>query len=626
MKTPHPLRAWALFALFASSAVLGNAFEIWVAPDGLDTNAGTRETPLASPALALRRLREARRLKDASLGGGAHIVLRGGTYALGEPLLIRSEDSGTAEVPTVIEAAPGELPVLSGGVAAGVWRRSAEAIPGLPEAARAHVWVSEPVTFNGRTLEIRALWSGDRKSTRARTPNAGTMEHLRTWNVAARTVGIPSALLPPGDPRGLEVIVQQQWEIAVLRVKSARVENGLAQLAFHSPESRLEFEHPWPQPILPPKGAGAFFLANRIEFLDQPGEWYQQPDGRIVYWPVGDEDPNRVSPVLPALETLVVVAGSADAPVLHVEFRGLAFRHTSWLRPSLSGHVPLQLGLYLMDAYRLTPPGTPDWHKLDNQDWVGHPPAAIIAVGARHVAFERCRFEQLAMNAVDLGTAVTDSRIEGCVFRDIGGNAILVGTFSDAGREAHLPYEPADERQVAARNRIANNLISDCANEDWGCAGIAVGFARDVTVAHNEIRDASYTGISVGWGWTRTLNTARNHRIHANLIHHVGTRMCDLAGIYTLSAQPGTVISENVVHSIAMSPYVDRPDHWFYLYTDEGTSFVQVRDNWCPDEKFLQNATGPGNVWVNNGPSVSEEIKARAGLEPAYRNLASGVE
>ena len=70
-----------------------------------------------------------------------------------------------------------------------------------------------------------------------------------------------------------------------------------------------------------------------------------------------------------------------------------------------------------------------------------------------------------------------------------------------------------------------------------------------------------------------------------------------------------------------MSPYVPDPDHWFYLYLDEGSSFITVRDNWCPAEKFLKNANGPGNVWTNNGPQVSEKIKNAAGLEPAFQDL-----
>jgi hypothetical protein len=148
-----------------------------------------------------------------------------------------------------------------------------------------------------------------------------------------------------------------------------------------------------------------------------------------------------------------------------------------------------------------------------------------------------------------------------------------------------------------------------------------VGYARNVEIGHNEVFNLPYTGISVGWGWTKMTNALRDNFIHANHVHHVATRLCDTAAIYTLSAQPGTVVSENYIHDITMSPYVFDPEHWFYLYLDEGSSFITVRDNWCPAERFLKNANGPGNVWTNNGPQVAETITNAAGLEPAFQNL-----
>ena len=153
--------------------------------------------------------------------------------------------------------------------------------------------------------------------------------------------------------------------------------------------------------------------------------------------------------------------------------------------------------------------------------------------------------------------------------------------------------------------------------------GIAAGYVRDTKIEHNEVFDLPYTGISVGWGWTKMTNCMGNNIIRANDVHHIAQRLGDTAGIYLLSAQPGTVVSENSVHDIEMSRYVPDPEHWFYLYLDEGSSFITVRDNWCPAMKFLKNANGPGNVWDNNGPQVSAAIKAAAGLEPAYRSLLS---
>ena len=252
---------------------------------------------------------------------------------------------------------------------------------------------------------------------------------------------------------------------------------------------------------------------------------------------------------------------------------------------------------------------------------MGRPAASVTVEGAHHIQVRNCRFQHLAATGMDFVSGTHDDTIEGCLFRDIGGNGLQLGGLQEGGTETHLPYNPADLREVCQRERIANNLVTDCANEDWGGVGICVGFAREVTIEHNELSNLSYTGISLGWGWTRTPNVMRSNRVTANYIHHIATRMADTAGVYTLSAQPWTVISENVVDNIKMSPYVHDPEHWFYYYLDEGSSFITVKDNWCPEERFLANANGPGNVWENNGPQVSAEIKQAAGLEPEFQNL-----
>jgi hypothetical protein len=615
--------AWRLLLLAWTIPSLASAAELWVGPDGNDRNAGTADSPFATVAAAQRRAREMRRLKEPAVASGATILIREGVYRLDTPIRLRPEDSGTAESPTIIQAAPGARPVLSGGVVISGWKRPASPLPRLPHAAQAHVWVAPVPIVAGRTLEFRQLWVGDRKATRARTPNHERLPRLVGWDRAKETATLPTAALAGvREPAGVELVVQQQWEIAILRIRSLTTEGERTRLTFHSPESRIEFEHPWPQPILEPEGAGAFYLVNAPEFLDAPGEWHHDRlSNLLVYWPREDEDLANLEVVAPALETLLTIEGSADRPVTHVLLRGLSFRHSTWLRPSVAGHVPLQAGMYLTEAYKLVPKGTADWRSLDNQGWVGRPPAAVEVRFARHTRFERCRFEQLAMNGLDHVVGAQDSSIEGCVFRDIGGNAILLGSFQNGAIETHLPYEPADARELCARLRVSNNVVTDAANEDWGCVGIAAGYVRDVAIEHNDVSHVSYTAISLGWGWTRTLNAMRNNRVHANHLHHYATRMCDTAGVYTLSAQPGTVVSENVIHSVTMSPNVDRPDHWFYLYLDEGSSHIQVRDNWTPEARFFENAIGPGNVWTNNGPDVADEIKARAGLQPEFRDL-----
>lgn len=594
----------------------------WVSPTGSDLANGSAEEPFASPSTAVKKAREIRRL-NTSLHDALHIRLRGGTYFLREPIVFRAEDSGTEASPTIMEAAPGEHPILSGGIPIAHWAKVTTKISGLPNGSRGKVWAAQTPVIAGRSVEIRQLWVNGRKATRARQPNGEMLSRMLVWNRTNREVEIPTGSLAGlRTPASAEMIFHQQWEIAICRLKSIRVEGDRARLAFQSPEDELQFEHPWPQPVMSTNGA-PFHLANAIEFLDEPGEWFQElPSGRFYYWPLEGEDLKSADVIAPYLETIVQIEGSLDQPVANIAFNGIQFSHSAWLRPSRAGHVPLQAGMFLLDAYKLSPKGT-DYHSagLDNQAWVGRPPGAVSVVNANHVTFERCSFKHLGSAGLDVQSGTSSNTVEGCVFRDIAGNGIQLGKFSDPGVEVHRPYNPADQREIATHQRISNNLITDCGNEDWGCVGIAVGYGREIAIEHNELSHLPYTGISIGWGWNKATNCMRDNRIIANHIHHIAERMCDTAGIYTLSPQPGTLIASNSVHSIRMSPYVSDPEHWFYLYLDEGSSYITVRDNWCPEERFLQNANGPGNVWENNGPNVSDQIKTTAGLESKFRDL-----
>ena len=598
------------------------SIELWVSPAGNDGNPGTSAQPFASIAHAQQKARELREPANTSNTAPISIILHGGIYPSTSVMSLRPEDSGTKANPTVIAAAPGETPVLSSAVEIGGWRLAGQT-PDLPKLARGKVWVADAPKINGRFFEFRQLWVNDAKAVRAREPNGENLGQLVAWDKTNQTATIAtSALAGVENPARLEMIVDQVWEIAVLRVKSIRVKGTNALITFGQPESNLEFQHPWPPVIVNTKYQAPFFLANAIQFLDSPGEWFEDLSaGKIYYWPRVGEHLARAKVFAPVLDTVVDIEGTPDAPVANIQFKGITFAHTTWLRPSEQGHVPLQAGMPMLAAKKLSPKGTPYHRGLDNLAWIDRPPGAVSIKNAAHISFENCTFEHLASAGLDFQSGTHDDVIEGCTFRDIGGNGIQLGKFSDTNVETHVPYNPPDEREICANERISNNLITDCANEDWGCVGIGVGYARGVTIEHNEVSDCSYTGISVGWGWTKMTNALRDNFIHANHVHHVATRLGDTAGIYTLSVQPGTTISENYVHDIKMSPYVPDPEHWFYLYLDEGSSFITVRDNWCPTEKFLKNANGPGNVWENNGPQVSEKIRAAAGLEPAFQHL-----
>ena len=593
------------------------AGEIYVSLQGNDKNPGTKEAPFNTLNRAIKQAREWRRLNRPEVAGGIYIRLEEGVYAQRNSLFLRPEDSGTPDSPTVICAVDGAHPVISGGVAVTGWKRGCNH-PAIPEKLKQKIWSAEAPLIGNRRVETRQMWVNGHKVQRAAQFPDGGLERMIDFNPEEQTITIPvSQSVNPNRLQNagqLEMIVHQRWAIAILRVKSIDVKDGQAVVRFHEPESHLEFAHPWPQPVIGgEKGNSSFCLINALELLDQPGEWFQEyPSGTIYYYPQASENMETAEVIIPALETLVTIDGTLSRPVKHIQFNGITFAHTSWMRPSFQGHVTLQGGFPLLDAYKLQEPGLPEKAELENQAWIIRPETAIRVRGAEHIDFKHCTFRHLSSTGLDYEWAVTASSVEDCQFTDIGGTALLVGAFPDGGFETHIPFIPADVRELCSHITIRNNFISNVTNEDWGCVGIGAGYVRNMDVSHNEVCHLNYSGICVGWGWTSLESGMCNNRIEANYVHHFARRLYDAGGLYTLSNQPGSVMRNNRIEHLIEAPYATN-DRAFYIYLDEATDGYTMENNWCPTERFDSNRPGKKNVWKNNGPQVADSIKYKAG-------------
>jgi len=564
-----------------------------------------RITPDSSLADAVRKAREIRRTENMKVT----IHLAPGVYHLYEPLHLRPEDSSLT-----IE---GDGAIISGGQEINIWKEQDQKI-----------YVADIPDFNGRPVDFRQLWRNREKAVRARDiVDFEQMHRILTYDKKNKVLWIPkvavASLLQEDQVKQgceyVEMVLHEMWCTSNLRIKSLTPQGDSVAVRFHDPEAKLQFEHPWPSPMTPNTGhPSPFYLTNAKPLLDNPGEWYHDiREHRLYYFPREHEGTVKVLlATYPVLETLIEVIGTPDHPVRDITIKGVTFSHTTWMRPSQKGHVPLQAGMYLTEAYKLRPQiDRPNNHKLDNQGWLGRADAAVELRYAENVNFDNCRFEHLGGSGLDYVIGCKGGKVSNCRFNDIAMNGLVVGSFSPEGLETHLPYQPADSREVCNGLTIEQSEFCDIANDDWGCVAIAAGYVSGITIEHNTIHDVSYTGISLGWGWNRDSVCMKDNKVHANLIYNYAQHMYDCAGIYTLGNQPGTIISENVVRDIAKPSYVHDPNHWFYLYTDEGSSNITVRDNWTPSEKYLQNANGPGNVWENNGPQVSNDIKNKAGIQ-----------
>ena len=88
---------WMLFASSAWSA------EFYVAPGGNDSNPGTKDRPVAT----LVRARDLVKQLKSQAEEPIQVVLRGGTYAVDEPLLLGPDDSGTPPSPDRLSVSAG---------------------------------------------------------------------------------------------------------------------------------------------------------------------------------------------------------------------------------------------------------------------------------------------------------------------------------------------------------------------------------------------------------------------------------------------------------------------------------------------------------------------------------------
>ena len=480
---------------------------------------------------ALRQAREWRRTNDPRCQDGITIIIEEGRYYMNEPLFLRPEDSGTKESPLVIR---------------GIGEKHTSVICGDPRQKHRQIW---PLKEQDDGLPKNRHDDG--------LPTKG-MERMISFNKEKRTITIPtppdsvlrdfvskntaeSTSRPP-----LEMVVHQRWAIAILRVKDIRVLNdSVTEVSFMEPESRLEFEHPWPQPVIGGERGNSSFLLRTTE----------QRDG---------------------IEQLVIVDGAN-----YVRFEGLTFKHTCWNRPLHKGHVTLQSGFPLVDAYKLKEnPGLPWDEGLENQAWIERPVSAVTVRNAHHVDFHSVLFENLAATALDFVDNVSDCVVQKCTFGNIGGTAIMGGSFAESPREVHRPYTDLAKR--CQRLTIKENFVVDAANEDWGAVGIALGYVRHCTISKNHVFFLSYSGICVGWGWTPLNTGMENNRIEGNNVSNYARQLYDAGGIYTLSNQPGSVISGNKISRPYPAPYATN-DRGFCIYLDARTDGFTIENNYTGD-------------------------------------------
>jgi len=462
---------------------------------------------------------------------------------LNEPFVLKPEDSGTEKCPIAYVAYRDEKPIISGGRPITGWRKTE--VKGKKE------WeVTLPKVAGGKWY-FRQMWIAGQRRFRARYPKKGYLK------VAG---GIDPGQRQDGDVNlPFEIRLQGQasfrfhhgnlksWSTltnAEIIIASLWAESRLPLLAIDEQENIVTLGKKSIWRIDPDD---LYYVENIYDALTSPGEWYlDRETGRLFYLPLAGEEMDGIDIIAPFLVQTLRLEGKPEIGIFveNIIFRGITFAHTKWELPSdKSGFVQAAFGV----------------------------PGSIYGEGVRHCMFEKCTIKNIGNYGLELSKGCDNNQIVGCEIFDTGGGGIKIG--ETAIREC--------ETERTGSNRVTDCHIHGGGKMFFSSVGVWIGQSHRNKISNNHIHDYYYSGISIGWTWGYGPALAGDNVIENNHVHNIGVLsdgdgpiLSDMAGIYTLGVQPGTVIRSNIFHDIAGYKYGG-----FGIYLDEGSSGILVAKN-----------------------------------------------
>ncbi|MFC6081657.1 RICIN domain-containing protein [Sphaerisporangium aureirubrum] len=600
--------AAALALVAPATSAIAATTTLYASPSGTGT-ACTSAQPcsLSAAQTAVRSL-------NSGMSGDIVVELADGVYRLSAPLRLTAADSGTNGYSVRWQAAANARPVISGARAVTGWS--------LADSGK-NIWRANV----GTGIESRQLYVDGVVATRART-----QVNRADFTASSTGMRFSNSALNYLNNLGNKSRVEME-SVGSFTDRYATVQ-GISGNLITMQQPGWNNNNFGYDTFTSPHRAGPLYLANAYEFLDSPGEWYIDPgSGALSYIPLSGQNMSSASVELPVLQSLVNVGGTYDAPAHHIAFGGITFTGTSWLGPSGNqGYVDQQTGSYIAGNWSW--PGFTTCHNGCTQFEAARPnwyqmPAAVQVSAANNVAFSDSRFVNLGQTAIGIGndanghasgvglgaSNITVTRSE--IARSSAGGIVVGGVRADA-------HHPSDQRMTNRNITVSNNRIHDLGIEYRGIVSVLTTYVSTSTVSHNEVYNMPYTGMSIGYGWGAnepggntnyanrglynyqprytTATTASNNQLVGNYVHDVMQQMNDGGCIYTLSWNPGAVISDN---------YCLRTNGYFGVYFDEGSKYYTVRNNvfsaigtwatanWWGGEN-MGNFTVTGN-WTSNG-------------------------
>ena len=547
---------------------------IYVSTKGNDKGKGDVQHPLATVEAGLKRIKAEKAKQTRSF----ELVIKGGTYYLGESIHLDESFSGTSNAPFVIRSADGEKVILS----AGTSLNNLKWIKGDNE-----IW---KVTISSIST-IEDLYANGLKLIKARYPNYNP--NILPFNGYSKDAIAKERVANWHDPKGgyVHALHEGKWGGFHFLIAGKDMQGNLIL------DGGQQNNRPSPM------HETFRYVENIYEELDDVNEWYFDKKSSVLYYkPEKGKDPNQLKFETAQLENIITITGREGTPAKYIQLKGIDFVYTA-----------------------------PTFMKTDEpllrSDWMIHRQGAVFFDHTENCEILESNFYNLGGNAIFISNYNRNATISGNLIENIGASAVSFVGDPNAVRSPSFRYEEfvkeADLDIISGPKtanyprdcEVSNNLIRDTGLVEKQVAGVQISMAQSIKVYNNTIYNVPRSGINIGdgtWGghdlafndvFSTVLETSDHGAFNSwgrDRYWHPDRKTMD-----ELTARRPELILLDAVKTSYIRNNRFHCDHGWDIDLDDGSSNYMIFNNLCLSggiklrEGFQRKVYN--NIMLNNG-------------------------
>ncbi|MGJ8592759.1 MAG: right-handed parallel beta-helix repeat-containing protein [Aquaticitalea sp.] len=447
-----------VYFLLTSVLMLAQSVELYVSPNGADSNTGTKNKPLETFAAA--------QLKTRTFAGkqAVTVYFDDGVYYLPETIIFKPEDSGTEKFPIIYRAKNEGEAVLSGGLKLElVWKSYRD---GIFQAKTPEDFHIDQVFVNGSNQRM------------ARYPNYDANKITEAYQGYAADAFSKERVANWKNPKGgyIHAMHSKRW-------------GGYHyQITGKDSVGNVAYEGGWQNNRQLGMHEEYRMVENIFEELDAVGEWFHDEESQTLYYkPEAATDLEKAKVEVVRLKQLIDFQGSLEHPVTHITLQGFVVTQTA--RTFMETKEPMV-----------------------RSDWTIFRGGAFMLTGTENVQIRDCEFDQVGGNAIFVNMYNRQTLIKGCHIHDAGASGVcFVG---DPNALQNPLFEYGEKNEISkidttpgpkTENYPTKGIVEDCLIHNIGTverqpAGVQITMAMEITIRDCSIYDCARSGINIGDG------------------------------------------------------------------------------------------------------------------------------